>query len=385
MAEGNGSRKRNELLIVGASTRAAAYSAIRAGCSPVCYDYYADHDTQAVAEVHQIASPQDLVELICQHPPAEVMYVGGIENAPEVLTCLSEKHHLIGNPLETVQKIRPVSELKQGLRLARINIPESRTASDPPAADGTWCLKPVHSAGGFGVVIWDENAQDHPTLGREHLFQQFVKGVPYSALFVASGNPGDVRFVGITQQILGDPNCNADAFQWCGNIGPCILDVGIEHRIRRVGNILKSMFGMKGIFGIDFVLDESGEPWLIEINPRYPGSTELLEHITGYPLLVDHCAAFKFDGELAPAWNQALEVDFVAKAIFYSPRDFEVTSLLANPASPEIFPTITDIPTIGTKFQAGDPVCSVFATGSSLVECRAALQQQLQQVAAWVG
>jgi len=384
MAEGNGSRKSNELLIVGASTRAAAYSAIRAGCTPVCYDFYADSDTQAVAEVHQIADPQQLVALICQRPPAEVMYVGGIENAPDVLTCLSEKHHLIGNPLETVQKIRPVSELKQGLRLARVNIPESRTADDPPPADGTWCLKPVHSAGGFGIAVWDEHAQDHPTLKREHIYQQRVTGVPYSALFVASGKPGDVRFVGITQQILGDPNCNADTFQWCGNIGPCILDVGIEHRIRRVGNILKSMFGMKGIFGIDFVLDENEEPWLIEVNPRYPGSTELLEHITGYPLLVDHCLAFDFDGELNPPWGHAIQSDFVAKAIYYSPRDFEVASLLAEPASPEVFPNITDIPTVGTKFQMGDPVCSVFATGSTLVDCHVSLQQQLQRVASWM-
>jgi len=41
---------------------------------------------------------------------------------------------------------------------------------------------------------------------------------------------------------------------------------------------LTGHFGLKGLFGIDFVIDEGGRPFLVEINPRYSASMELIEH-----------------------------------------------------------------------------------------------------------
>ena len=45
---------RQNLLILGASTRAAAFSALRAGLAPRCVDFFADRDLAAVCPVERV-------------------------------------------------------------------------------------------------------------------------------------------------------------------------------------------------------------------------------------------------------------------------------------------------------------------------------------------
>ena len=44
------------VLIIGASTRAAAFSALRAGLTPRCLDYFADRDLAAICTVDRVES-----------------------------------------------------------------------------------------------------------------------------------------------------------------------------------------------------------------------------------------------------------------------------------------------------------------------------------------
>ena len=41
-----------------------------------------------------------------------------------------------------------------------------------------------------------------------------------------------------------------------------------------------SALELRGVFGVDFILHD-GSPCVVEVNPRYPASVEVLEHATG--------------------------------------------------------------------------------------------------------
>src|SRR5215471_13660301 len=98
------------LIIVGASTRAAAFSALRAGLKPWCIDLFADADLRAKCPVMQIPRqqyPHGLAEMIRQHaPPGPWMYTGGLENYPQVLHEISQDRFLLGAGEITVQQVR---------------------------------------------------------------------------------------------------------------------------------------------------------------------------------------------------------------------------------------------------------------------------------------
>ena len=47
--------------------------------------------------------------------------------------------------------------------------------------------------------------------------------------------------------------------------------------LQQLGLDLARGCGLRGLFGVDFVLSE-GVPWPVEINPRYTASVEVLEY-----------------------------------------------------------------------------------------------------------
>ena len=57
---------------------------------------------------------------------------------------------------------------------------------------------------------------------------------------------------------------------------------------------LASAFGLVGWFGVDYVLRD-GNPWPVEINPRYTASLEIHELASGRSLLAEHRRACEGD------------------------------------------------------------------------------------------
>ena len=81
------------LLIVGASARAAAMSAVRAGFSPWCSDLFADLDLRAfVPEVVRCPIdqyPSAFSKILRSAPEAPWIYTGGIENHPNLIRTMA--------------------------------------------------------------------------------------------------------------------------------------------------------------------------------------------------------------------------------------------------------------------------------------------------------
>ncbi len=363
-----------DVIIVGASARSAAFSTIRAGLRPLCVDQFADIDLQTVAPVLRVDHyPEGILAALAQLPPLPVIYTGAMENHPHILRGISARQPLVGNNADSVDRVRdPLAVHKV---LGEINMPQLdvRDESNPPPVDGKWLLKPRHGSGGRGITLWDESAANSPTLQEPHYFQQKASGDRISAVFVGTDDPGGLRYVGLTRQLIGVHEVNAGPYNWCGSVGPIIIDPGGEVLVRRTGAVLAHRFGLRGIFGCDFVIQDPTQPLLTEVNPRYTASVEILEVLAEANLIRDHCIATGFD--MPPGLDarvlSAPRGAVLGKLLLYANRDVVAPDTSSwhrmGPYGP--IPAYADVPMPGTFLPQGSPVCTVLAAAADFRQC----------------
>jgi predicted ATP-grasp superfamily ATP-dependent carboligase len=377
----------SNLHIVGASIRAAAFSAIRAGLAPAGWDLYADADLLKFARVERIGQLTDMAPLNDQHRrEVPLMYTGGMENQLSWLLGAEAAGPVLSSPAEAIHQVRNPFTLAR--RLQEVNLPalDLKQSQHKPPRDGRWIIKPTAGVGGRGVALWNESAGDDlVTLYEPHYFQRFAQGEAYSAVFVGYNHPSDVQFLGITRQLIGSPVLRSSGFRWCGCIGPAALPVETELVIRRVGNVVRWKFGLVGLFGCDFVVDAAGVPWLTEVNPRYPASLEVLEVSCGFPSIRAHAAAFGLTWDWADPPFQPRSDGLIAKGVLSAWRDIVFPEVeptgLATPF--ELVGRVADVPRPGTRIPAGAPLCTFFVQAGSYAEClqmlhRAACQLEMR-------
>jgi predicted ATP-grasp superfamily ATP-dependent carboligase len=148
-----------------------------------------------------------------------------------------------------------------------------------------------------------------------------------------------------------------------------------------MGRALAAGFGLVGLFGVDLVLLD-GEPWAVEVNPRYTASVEVLELALGRSLLAEHVRACAPDAlsSVDPAADRpGARPPVVGKMIVFSPTACRFPRI-ADPADPtgEPFavPHLGDVPDRGTPFEAGEPVLTLFSHGQSVAACRRRLERR---------
>ncbi|MBI5757899.1 MAG: ATP-grasp domain-containing protein [Planctomycetales bacterium] len=386
--DNSSSSKLPRVLLVGASTRAAAFSARRAGFEPICVDMFGDADLQSIAEVIPVRQyPDGLIEAAAGVDPAiPWLYTGGLENHPETVAAISSQRPLWGNNAAVLRLVRDPLWLRDilsraGLPALDVVAPKPNCDDGRPPPDGSWIAKPLRRAGGRGVCIWNAAAEQSPSLDEPHYFQQRAEGDSIGTLFLASH--GRTQLLGITRQLVGLVELGAIPFAYCGSIGPISMNERIETIIRRVGNTVGQAASMRGLFGCDFVFDGQ-TPWLVEVNPRYTASAEILELASGTPLLEWHCwACSKCTGErtseplaphlppktLSPCGGEGnmSHSALIGKAILYADRELVAPHWSTRMATttPSLVPFLADIPTAGSSSPAGWPLCTVFATGGN--------------------
>lgn len=349
--------------VVGVSARAAVQSLARAGCSAWAVDLFADADLQRLARVHRCppqAYPHALPSLAAHFPASPFLYTGGLENYPEVIADLMTIHELWGNCPEIVCTVRDPWQLAQ--RFPEV-IPPVLPQFQACPNTGRWLYKPLRSAGGIGIRF----AQPGEKPDARHYLQQYQSGVAASAVCL------DDRCLGVTQQLLGRTWLHARGFTWCGNVGPRIDDPEVLSLCQHWCQKFQQTYGLQGIWGYDFIRHREGIS-VVEINPRYPASVEVLEHAYTQAALT---------GEVSPTVSPHR---FVAKAIYYAPRDLcfpEVGPWLADLQAvpdPWRWATFADIPSPGTFIPRHRPVLTLLARSSTLSGCVAGVQRLAAQL-----
>jgi predicted ATP-grasp superfamily ATP-dependent carboligase len=366
------------LLILGASARAAACSACRAGFQPVAADLFADRDLKAIAPVERIEVadyPEGLAAAAAAAEPSPWMYTGSLENHPDLVERIARQRPLWGNDGGVLRSVRNPRLLAAALRDGGFCGPPVRFTSRGLPRDGSWLVKPLASAGGRKIVPLAAREEDARSPGPERYYQKRISGPSLAALFVAPGknNAGsEAVLTGVTRQWLGHP---AAPFGYVGSLGPWPISGRARNRIAALGRWLAAEFGLVGLFGIDLIL-RAGEPWTIEVNPRYTASVEVIELALGRSLLADH--AFACDPSTAPNFRvtappQPDRPRFVGKLIVFAVAQCRFPAVayrVPSDEDPFAIPRIGDIPERGTRFERGDPVLTLFAHASTADACR---------------
>jgi predicted ATP-grasp superfamily ATP-dependent carboligase len=373
------------LLLFGASTRAAAFSALRAGLQPWCMDLFADRDLAARCDAAATTGkyPDCFLAALETAPPGPWMYTGGLENHPGLVRAMSLRRELWGNYAPALSRVRNALFVAKALRSAGLHAPavrqwdpfESRFVS---SKDRRWLVKPMRGAGGHGIHFHDEIIVKQFVRAKRHWYlQEFIKGISCAAIYVGDGQVA--QLLGMTRQLVGESWCHAGAFQYCGSIGPEAIGGNLAQALRQLGNKLVDLCGLRGIFGIDGILRD-GVFFPVEVNPRYTASVEVLEYATGLQALAWHRHVFDESSEpgvLPPIFDGR---SFVGKAILMARRDVVIpddgpwNAVLESPSAIDEMPAYADIPHAGEHIKAGRPIMTLFARADSLAACETSLR-----------
>lgn len=352
------------ILLVGVTTRAIAESALRAGCDIVSVDYFGDLDQQRLCENVSLRarglrySAAALLRAAQDLPFDAVAYCGGLENHPEVVAQLARGKVLLGNDPEVLRRVRDPATLFLSLAARGFTVPRMVGQDDPLPRAGTWLRKPVRGGGGNGVRFWTGQP-----LAAGQVLQEYIRGTPASASFVADGRRSIL--LGWTEQLR-----RRRGFCYGGNVLPLNGPPAALVEVNAIADALTAGFGLRGLNGFDFVLRD-GRPLLIEVNPRYCASMELLDRAGNVSSFGLHLAAC--DGRLPTAVS--IGDGFWGKAIVYAPAG---VSLGETAAWIEL--GVRDVPHPGETIPRGQPICTVLAWGPTRAACTARLRAETERI-----
>ena len=366
------------VIVAGASTRAAAESAARAGYAVTSFDGYGDLDQHPSVRV--VSLPRDLGVAFTPRAAARasrsvdadaVAYLSSFENHPHAVRSLAAGRALWGNSPDVLRRVRDPFLLADVLRRRGFATPTIWT-TDPGPSERV-LLKPMRSGGGRGVRRWLGRTR----IPRGYYLQELISGTPASIVFVAAA--GRAVSLGLSRQLIGDPAFGASGYRYCGNIlspaGDADIDL-ISSLASRLAQSVAEEFQLIGVNGIDFIARDR-QVHALEVNPRWSSSMELVELAYGLSVFGLHAAACA-RGEL-PTFDLASARrarPAFGKAIVFAPED----SIVGDTRARAIDPTMRDVPHPGERIARGQPMCTVFAVGDDVRHCDAALAARAARI-----
>jgi len=401
-----------QLVILGASVRALAESAARAGWDVYAADLFCDLDLQAVATaavpvangISDAATgyPWSLIAAAAGFPPSAAWcYTGAVENHPDLIDTVTRVRPLAGNPSDVIRPLRDPVQLAAAARAAGLSFPETVSSPGGVPLDGTWLVKPLAGAGGRGIRRWtravaDDHAMQHATVENQlHIWQRYTPGTPLSASFCFT--QGATRLLGVSRQLIGEPWCHAGPFAWCGAVtmhtagGQSPDDDRLVAPLARLGEVLAARFRPVGLVGVDLVVDADGRITVIEVNPRPTASMELFERSGAGSIAGSHLAACGIARPSDSAIGQPLPLPAStwAKAVLFASQPTPVSPSLIDCLKRETspwtqadsgWPALADIPRPGQTIAAGAPVVTIFAAASSTDDALASLRSRVARI-----
>ena len=146
---------------------------------------------------------------------------------------------------------------------------------------------------------------------------------------------------------------------------------------------------MTHLYGVDLV-DDGETLWVIEVNPRYTASMEVVERAYGNSVFQTESGGFGGPPPKAtqhmggkPPNPPGLDMHCVGKVVLYAKALLSVSPELSEDLLQQAgelpWPSIADIPNAGTEIETGQPVMTLFAEGSACDEVEANLKTQVQK------
>ena len=289
----------------------------------------------------------------------------GFEGRPELLQRGAALLPLIGTSADAVRRVRDPQLFFEVLDSEGIAHPPVQMT--PPTDATGWLVKDARGCGGWHIrraMPWPEPVAAH------HYFQREMQGAPMSATFVANGR--DACVLGFNQLIVR--RFGTRPFVYCGVVGPVPLADAVAGRITAAVRSLAAAFSLRGLGSLDFMLD-GDEFGVLEINPRPPASMVLYGkscfHGATLGLVAAHVLAC-LQGELPKLSKPIANDTLQGSEIIFARRSFLLTETAARRLAEC---GCHDLPVAETRFEAGDPLCSVSATGANAAQVRSLLDR----------
>jgi hypothetical protein len=397
--------------VLGASARALASSAARSvearrrfPAGLLAIDYFGDADlaseftrapagewpdVSVVSVSRDLGLPRNTASLGRAALASEwsaVACAGGLENRPGLLRLLARRSAaggrdgiILGNDAPTVAAVRDPFRLfaflaEEGIPHAAVRRGGAQPASGPPPDLSLWLVKRIRSAGGSGVRPAVPGAPAPPGW----FLQERLPGPIGSAAFLADGQAATL--LGVTEQLAGSEALGAPPFRYAGNIaGPADAFLSSEalDLLGRVAGAIAQRFGLRGLNGVDYVI-RRGVPHVIEVNPRWTASMELIEERLARNLFDRHVLALEGGVAAGPRGPDPIRIEalaapgrFLGKGILYATAPCRAP----DPAALEALGA-RDRPHAGEPIAPGQPVCTLVVEGDAPASCRARLEEK---------
>ncbi len=391
----------NSVLLVGFNTRPLAYSLRNAGYKVYTVDFFGDMDLYPYVDDYIIVLKElesnysslknkyskslanFAMELHRKHRDAGFLLIGsGLDDAYEERELILEEIKSfntinVNNDLQVIRKSRDVKYLFNLLKANGYKVPLSYNFETfqikKLSMEFPFILKKKRSAGGTNVYKIEDKKnlvnqikilEKKEFIPSGWIIQEYIEGIPVSCTVVSNGK--ECEIISINRQIIGEKFLNAPKdFMYCGNIVPAGLSEDEEKIIAEMSIYLTIELGIKGINGFDFVLKDQ-YPYLMECNPRIPGSIRASESVLDLNLLDFHIKSF-----IPNKWEEiknllkSREIKTVAtKLIFFTPKEIDKN----------IVPKINNLKFIHDKSEPnknilkGEPLCTILYKAENFSE-----------------
>jgi len=349
------------LLILAQSGRMLAASARRAGYVPLVVDRFADRDTRhlapvcvPVADFRAETLAKVALDLIERHRPVGWLYGAGVDAMLDLVQTLASRCPLYGNDAAVLRQCLDPARFFPLLDRLGIAYPPVRWT--PPAESG-WLHK-CGGCGGMGVRRWcggDWNGKGY--------FQKWMPGDVFTLAFLADGT--GLSWHGFNT--LHHTSYNARLpFLFAGAVNRARLPRRLADRVVAAARRLVRALGLRGLHGLDFMVTDR-EVFVLELNPRPGAALDLWDsawHGGGVGAHVRACR-----GGRPPA---ARRVPVKGMQIVYAPGDGRVDRSWRWPG------WCADLPAPGSSVTRGEPLCTVFATGTTVAQVEDTLMRRLR-------
>jgi predicted ATP-grasp superfamily ATP-dependent carboligase len=389
------------VLVVGFNTRPLAFSLKNAGYEVYAVDFFGDLDLypnvkDALILTKEFESNYNLLKnqysmlfpkftkmMLEKHREINYLIIGsGLDDAYEerenILDYIRDKNYKIkdlNNEVEAIKKSRKPLALYAFLKAHKIQVPFTISYNDlkfySQDLKFPCILKKTLSAGGINVFII-RNSEDLVIVNKnlkefnasEWIIQEYIEGTPISCTTISNGE--ECEIISINKQIIGEQIVNSPKdFMYCGNTVPANLSKKEEKLISKISKILSNELNLTGINGFDYVL-KNHYPFLMEINPRIPGSIRASETSLGLNLLDLHIRSY-----IPNEWEQVKNLlrsskhhQYSTKFIYFSPKEIDKSSIVKINQLEFIHDKSEPV----RKIQQGEPVCTILTHAKNKIE-----------------
>ena len=329
-------------------------AAVKAGFEVVAIDVFADEETRLAASETYIINLSDdgldaaeLLELLVLiiKPNDVFCYGAGFERQPIMLKKIAKHLPVLGNNPQGMHYANTTKLFFAALDNSSIQYPEISFSGLKHTQH--WLQKRVGGSGG-GHITRVLPLQDIPPKFK-HYYQREIVGMSVSLLFLATET--HVHAIGFNKQWCAPTAFNP--YRYGGAVSHIDLSESIKNNLLNAANQLRKAFNLIGINSIDCIVN--GETvWVLELNARLSATFDLYESADGDLFNAHMNACLRLPIQL-PIKTQVSR----AHQIIYANDGCVVP---VNMGWPDY---VLDRPVAGSIIEAGQPLCTVFATGKN--------------------